>query len=60
MEALKPVPTVGNVPEESMRKALNLGIGLVIIANASRVDDMVSHLKSVGEEPVVMGKVRVA
>ncbi len=54
------IQSVGNVPEESMRKALNLGIGLVIIANASRVDDMVSHLMSVSEEPVVMGKVRVA
>ncbi len=54
------IQSVGNVPEESMRKALNLGIGLVIIANASRVEDMTSHLKSVGEDPIVMGKVRVA
>ncbi|MEP7234794.1 MAG: phosphoribosylformylglycinamidine cyclo-ligase [Ignavibacteriota bacterium] len=47
----------GNVPEDSMRKALNLGIGLVIIADASRADDMIKHLIGVGEEPVIIGKV---
>lgn len=51
------IQSVGNVPEDSMRKALNLGIGLVIIADASRADDIAAHLKAFGEEPVIMGKV---
>ncbi len=51
------IQSYGNVPEESMRKALNCGIGLVIIANASRADAMISHLKGDGEVPVIIGKV---
>ena len=51
------IQSVGNVPQESMQKALNLGIGLVIIANASRADDIAQHLKDFGEEPVMMGRV---
>ena len=51
------IQSVGNVPEDSMRKALNLGIGLVIIADAARANEMISHLQSIGEEPVSMGKV---
>jgi phosphoribosylformylglycinamidine cyclo-ligase len=53
------IQSVGNVPEESMRKALNLGIGLVIIANASSAGNIIAELKSLGEEPVKMGKVSV-
>lgn len=51
------IQSVGNVPEESMQKALNLGIGLVIIANASRADAIAQHLKDYGEEPVMMGRI---
>ncbi|MDP4220304.1 MAG: phosphoribosylformylglycinamidine cyclo-ligase [Bacteroidota bacterium] len=51
------IQKVGNVPEESMRKALNLGIGLIIIADASKATDMIDHLHASGEEPVLMGKV---
>jgi len=54
------IKSVGNVPEESMRKALNLGIGLVIIADATKSNVMIEHLRSVGEEPVIIGKVVVA
>ena len=53
------IQSTGNVPEESMRKALNLGIGLVIIADASRADAVAEHLKASGEEPVIMGRVIV-
>ncbi|MEI8133633.1 MAG: phosphoribosylformylglycinamidine cyclo-ligase [bacterium] len=51
------IKSVGNVAEESMRRAFNLGIGLVIIAEASSAEAMQTHLRSVGEEPVVIGKV---
>jgi phosphoribosylformylglycinamidine cyclo-ligase len=51
------IQTIGNVPEESMRKALNLGIGLVIIANPHKVNAMKEHLQSLGEDPIIMGKV---
>ena len=51
------IQSVGNVPEESMQKALNLGIGLVVIANASRADAIAQHLKDFGEDPVMMGRV---
>jgi phosphoribosylformylglycinamidine cyclo-ligase len=51
------IQSAGNVPEESMRKALNLGIGLVVIADATKADSMIEHLRSTGEDPVNMGKV---
>jgi phosphoribosylformylglycinamidine cyclo-ligase len=53
------IQSTGNVPEDSMRKAFNLGIGLIIIADAPKADAMMAHLRLVGEEPVKMGEVTV-
>jgi phosphoribosylformylglycinamidine cyclo-ligase len=50
----------GNVPEEDIRRALNLGIGLIIIAPPSKADAICDELKSINERPIVMGKVVAA
>ncbi|MBS1912079.1 MAG: phosphoribosylformylglycinamidine cyclo-ligase [Bacteroidetes bacterium] len=47
----------GNVPEEDLRTALNLGIGLVIVAAAGAADAVMARLAELGEKPVVIGHV---
>lgn len=47
----------GNVPEEDMRRAFNLGVGLIIIADASIGNDIIKALTAFGEHPFVMGTV---
>lgn len=47
----------GNVPEEALREALNLGIGLVIVVAAAAADTVLAKLRELGEQPVVMGEV---
>ena len=47
----------GNVPEESLRESLNLGIGLVIVVARDAADAVIAKLRSIGEHPVVMGEV---
>ena len=52
------IQTLGNVPDDDMRRTFNLGIGLVIVASASGVDQMMSALRSAGEQPIVVGGVK--
>lgn len=47
----------GNVPEEDIREALNLGIGLVIVAAPAAADAVLAKLREMGEQPVVIGEV---
>ena len=47
----------GDVPEEAMREAFNLGIGLVIVVAAHAVDEVTRQLAAVGESPVRIGAV---
>jgi len=47
----------GNVPEESLREAFNLGIGLVIVVAKDAVESVIDRLGSLGESPLVIGEV---
>lgn len=51
------IQRMGNVPEEDMRRAFNLGVGLIIIAAKDVADNMVTSLQEFGEQPFVMGSV---
>jgi phosphoribosylformylglycinamidine cyclo-ligase len=51
------IQDTGNVPEEDVRRALNLGIGLIIVAGASEADKIMAHCESAGETPIKLGKV---
>lgn len=47
----------GNVPEEDIQQAMNLGIGLVIVAAPNAADSVIARLQELGEQPVVIGEV---
>lgn len=51
------IQQTGNVPEDDIRRALNLGIGLIIIAPPTTADAICSELASINEHPIIMGKV---
>lgn len=53
----KLIQRLGNVPEEDMRQAFNLGIGLVIAVQASALDASLDVLRGLGELPEVIGEV---
>jgi phosphoribosylformylglycinamidine cyclo-ligase len=47
----------GNVPEEDMRSAFNLGIGLVVIVSEQDAEVSLEELTKAGEQPLIIGKV---
>jgi len=47
----------GNVPEEDLRQAFNLGIGLVMVVSPTAVDAVLARLAELGEQPTIMGHV---
>ena len=51
------IQELGNVPEEDMRRAFNLGIGWVIILPPSRAKELIMHAMNIGIEPVKIGQV---
>lgn len=53
----KLIQSVGNIPEEEMQKAFNLGIGLIAIVHPANVDNVLKISSSIGEEAIVLGKV---
>jgi phosphoribosylformylglycinamidine cyclo-ligase len=48
---------IGNVPEEDMRRTFNLGVGLIVVAAAAALEDVLGRLGDVGEQPFVIGNV---
>jgi len=51
------IQDAGKIPETDMRRAFNLGIGLIIIAASSSAEKIESALRDFGEEPVRIGNV---
>lgn len=51
------IQKAGNVPEEDMRKAVNLGVGLILMVAPSVVDRVIAALKQKRERPFVMGEI---
>jgi phosphoribosylformylglycinamidine cyclo-ligase len=51
------IQTLGEVPEDDMRRTFNLGIGLVAIVPEHQQDEALRLLAGDGEKPVVMGRV---
>ncbi|MEM1093647.1 MAG: phosphoribosylformylglycinamidine cyclo-ligase [Bacteroidota bacterium] len=51
------IQDLGGVPEDDIRQALNLGIGLTIIVGREHADAAITLLREHGEEPVVIGEV---
>ncbi|GMQ82858.1 MAG: phosphoribosylformylglycinamidine cyclo-ligase [Rhodothermia bacterium] len=55
----KLIQDIGNVPENDMQKTFNLGIGLIIIVHPDDTHYINTYCRKNGEEPVVMGFIRV-
>jgi len=53
----KLIQSAGNINEEEMQKAFNLGIGLIAIIEQSNVSQVMELSKSFGEEAIIVGKV---
>jgi phosphoribosylformylglycinamidine cyclo-ligase len=51
------IQDTGNISEEEMRRAFNLGIGLIMIVANDRADAIEKSLKDFGESPVRIGNV---
>ncbi len=51
------IQKAGNVPEDDMRRTFNLGVGLVLVAQASKADSLLSALRKKREKPFLMGKI---
>jgi phosphoribosylformylglycinamidine cyclo-ligase len=51
------IQDTGDVPEEDIRRALNLGIGLIIVAGADDANNIIEHCKGAGETPIEIGRV---
>jgi phosphoribosylformylglycinamidine cyclo-ligase len=47
----------GNVPEEDLRRTFNLGVGLVLIIDKDRADEVRAALKRKREKPFIIGEV---
>lgn len=54
------IQNLGNVPEEDMRRAFNLGVGLVAIVPRDGRDQAIRILEQAGEEPFVIGTVKAS
>lgn len=52
------IQELGNVPEDDMRSAFNLGIGLIFVVSKDNESQAVSMLEEIGESPIRVGQVR--
>ncbi len=53
----KLIQATGNVPDEEMRAAFNIGIGLIAIVNEADADAVLSASETIGEPGIVIGEV---
>jgi len=51
------IQEVGKIPAESMYATFNMGIGLVAVLPADKVNDFISGLEKKGEKPVILGSI---
>jgi phosphoribosylaminoimidazole synthetase len=48
----------GGVPEADMRRTFNLGVGMVLIVEAAKADDVIAMLNSSGERAFAVGQLK--
>ena len=51
------IQNLGNVPEDDMRHSMNLGIGLILIIKPEGLSQIQTHLESIGEPYIEIGRV---
>ncbi len=52
--------TTGSVPEDDMRRTFNLGIGMVLIVEPAKADDVIAQLEAGGERAFKIGVLQAA
>jgi phosphoribosylaminoimidazole synthetase len=50
----------GGVPEEDMRRTFNLGIGMALIVDATKANDVIAKLNASGESAFKIGELKTA
>ncbi len=50
------IAKTGNIPERDMFNTFNMGVGMLIVADKTKVDNVLSALKASGEEAYVIGE----
>src|SRR5690606_14835229 len=50
----------GGVPEADMRRTFNLGIGMVLVVDPAKADDVVAQLNAAGEQAFKIGALKAA
>ncbi|NQU67670.1 MAG: phosphoribosylformylglycinamidine cyclo-ligase [Candidatus Marinimicrobia bacterium] len=53
----KLIQNLGKVPEDDMRRAMNMGIGMVFIVDQNHVDKVTTHLSEMNEPHVIIGNI---
>ncbi|HEY3873981.1 MAG TPA: phosphoribosylformylglycinamidine cyclo-ligase [Candidatus Kapabacteria bacterium] len=51
------IQQTGHISDDEMRKAFNMGIGLILLVTPSRASEIEQALIELGEEPVRMGRI---
>lgn len=51
------IKNVGEITDEEMRNAFNLGIGLIAIVEEKNADKLISASSSISEKPILMGSI---
>lgn len=52
--------SAGGVPEEDMRRTFNLGVGMVLVVDAGKADDVIAMLNAAGEGAFRIGVLKQA
>jgi phosphoribosylaminoimidazole synthetase len=52
--------STGGVPEEDMRRTFNLGVGLSLIVDPAKADDVIAKINAAGESAFVIGALKAA
>lgn len=47
----------GNIPRPEMYRTFNMGIGLLVIVEESKVEDIMHHFEALGERPAIIGEI---
>jgi len=48
---------MGEIPAEEMYGTFNMGIGLLVIADEDKAEDICHHFRALGEEPYIIGEI---
>ncbi|MFP4546591.1 MAG: phosphoribosylformylglycinamidine cyclo-ligase [Fidelibacterota bacterium] len=57
LPVFKYIQKLGKISDNEMGRVFNLGIGLILVVDAAKVDDFMKKLTAAGEEPAIIGEI---